>query len=258
MNARRPAPSGFTLIELLVVIAIIAILAGLLLPALAAAKEKARQTQCLNNLKQTGLGVLMYADENSDTLPGIASQHAGFQAADWIYWRTNTALYPPLEKGPVAVLMGGAGRATFRCPTDTSDMDRIKQADPETGPYLYSYSMTGLGFDYPTPTNVNNGMSSIFQTAPGRPVNAPFKHGAIRNPTGKIMLAEEPGSTASRDHPMNGDYGDMVINDGRWVAGTDPLTTRHNGRANVTFADGHVQAVPSAFGADINNSMPGL
>jgi len=61
---------GFTLLELLVVVAIISVLAGLILPALAKARGKARQTQCLSNFKQVGVAIHMYTDDNEDFLPG--------------------------------------------------------------------------------------------------------------------------------------------------------------------------------------------
>jgi len=79
-QSHRP---GFTLIELLVVIAIIALLAALLLPALAKARERGRQSFCINNVRQQTLAVILYADENHDTLPPTAYLDADGDEVDW-------------------------------------------------------------------------------------------------------------------------------------------------------------------------------
>ena len=85
-----------------------------------------------------------------------------------------------------------------------------------------------------------------------------FKQTSVRNPSLKIMLAEEPGTKTSSDNPASTSPGAFVINDGRWVPGEDPLTCRHQGRANVTFAEGHAEAVNREFGNNLTNSLPEL
>jgi prepilin-type N-terminal cleavage/methylation domain-containing protein len=113
---------AFTLLELLVVIAIVAILASLLLPTLARAKEKARTTQCGNNLRQWNLALGLYLDENDDCIPrrgqGVRPLFIIDRPADWF-----NAL-PPLVSLPSYQEMvtkdaipGAGGKNVFVCPT---------------------------------------------------------------------------------------------------------------------------------------------
>jgi prepilin-type N-terminal cleavage/methylation domain-containing protein len=82
--------AAFTLIELLVVIAIIAILAGMLLPALSKAKEQGNRTRCLANIKQVLLATHLYAQDNADYLPYTSWSSGTFNVANWCYMRVAT------------------------------------------------------------------------------------------------------------------------------------------------------------------------
>ena len=83
MISARDSQQGFSLIELLIVIAIITILAAMLLPALAKAKQKGQQTSCVNGLRQQSLAVFMYADDSNDILPPVAYPDANGDEMTW-------------------------------------------------------------------------------------------------------------------------------------------------------------------------------
>src|SRR5213075_2544443 len=127
---------AFTLVELLVVLAIISILAAMLLPALAMAKEKARSIFCVNNLKQIGIAITLYADDHDDFLvPAEYSVRRGSSAQEG--WPTilYNRKYLPAEWSPDYYTVP-SGKSVFRCPSGTPKVysfDPVSRDDPEGG-----------------------------------------------------------------------------------------------------------------------------
>lgn len=238
INGPRHFPEAFNLIELLLVIAVIGILAALLLPALAKAKDKARQTQCGNNLRQLSLGFGMYHQDFSDMFPAPGSKGLyGPQPEDWIWWQYGRGV----EHSSLLPFVGNFNATLYTCPGDRDALQLQGQGFVQGDPYRYSFSLTS----YDLSNNVfNPGMSTIITR--NREV-FPFRLADVKNPSAKIMLVEESRRT---------------INDSRWVpVGThgdfNYVSDRHSGgKGNVSFADGHLLAVTPDFGVNPTNSDP--
>lgn len=255
MNTKK---SGFTLIELLVVIAIIAILAAILFPVFAQAREKARQTSCLSNGKQIGLGLAMYVQDYDETmptgLPHTNSINGGIVSTDYWSREPYDSQISPYVKND-GVFMCPSAPVTAPAPPGVPmwDGNYIKNPKPRAWEYVGSIrTVASAGIP-----DKNTGMSNAYDLG-----DPPVGHSlaSIDMPADTIALTENWGASASSNY-MGSPWGstfidcDFVNFPGRNYPVQSPsdsmppgcsapnyLPSRgHNGFFNVIYADSHVK-----------------
>jgi prepilin-type N-terminal cleavage/methylation domain-containing protein/prepilin-type processing-associated H-X9-DG protein len=222
---RKEWRKAFTLIELLVVIAIITILAAMLLPALSAAKNKAKMIQCLNNYKQLQLCYLMYIGDNNDRLP---LNFVDNPPQNWILGNAQTDVTTTNIQNGV-LYPYNKSVAIYACPANTK-MITASGLPPVTVPQTRTcsveYSMGGNDNSSPTGPWIIGGTFTSYGKA-----------GQIRRPSDKFVFCEE--AQASLDDGEFGDYGlgnGVVALASYW----NLPANRHSNGGNWSFLDGHV------------------
>ncbi len=227
-RASRATPSScFTLIELLVVIAIIAILAALLLPALGQARERARQINCVGNLRQCSTASVNYIDDYQNYMPfafdSILTNWSGYATPNAPAWYYLLAPY-------------------LNVPQRTGDFFRLGLTAKLTGPVIFTCPSHKIPYPNESPTSYAPGLRvAAWAPLDANGVQRPKLMG-IQSPSTKAWLNEwqYPPPNSEQEKPAT------TINEGHIVLGhnNNCFGSRHNRSGNVLFFDGHASWLP--------------
>jgi prepilin-type N-terminal cleavage/methylation domain-containing protein/prepilin-type processing-associated H-X9-DG protein len=235
----RKNPNGFTLIELLVVIAIIAILAAMLLPALAKAKQRATQATCISSERQLALAWMMYAQDNNDLLVNLNTYDlAGANGTSWRIDIYNKKMVPtPVVNDPES--WNAAIERGYRQPTPAIEGPLFKYAAngailhcPGDKRYLLRFTPGGGG---PYSWDSYSGVAGLNGEGGG----GLKKLNQVKHPTDRFIWAEGADSRGENVGSWSFNQGTAPnFTDASWV---DSPAAFHVRSADFNFCDGHVE-----------------